>query len=1080
MIHSEKLEDTLLWKIYQKKCAQDDKRRAWVKDIFTEARNYLLDVRQTFPNYTLHDGTHILNVLDAMGGILGSQVDYLTVGEAELLILVACLHDLGMVYTRKEKKQWLADELAVETFLKMYCPEFLGVSPKEWSEGIRQWYFRTLHPFRLSEVLQNREWKKLFANCPLEVVSRQCILAVCQAHGENPEELQSNRELEYLPASDVDPLFCALLLRLGDLLDFDDTRAPKVLYHYTDCSEKSQEEWKKHQASAGFRYPDSPSSNELPYKARCTTPGIEHAVRDFLDWIDDELSNSAKLQRYCSSGWRQSFPFPRAISRREIESDGYMSGDFCLTMDQTQILNLLVGENLYDKRDVFVRELLQNAIDATMLRGKMDPAFVPENSRIDLWEWNDAEGNIWFRIDDQGTGMTLGMLQRYFLKVGNSYYTSKELERDLTDHGQPRDYHGISRFGIGFLSCFLNGDYAEVSTLYFDPEKNRREEPSSGPSLMQRYGLRLQVTGLSGYYTLKNQARQHPADERMPGSDRAEGERGSGEGRDLDMNGYRAYPGTSIAIRLNPGKMGTLDLRATVEKYLCGFRVPVYYNNKRIGLTYEEVMRAVHEMEGRNLYELSPEMKEEFDQCFPEVRGQYPKLCIIVAALDSEDNLVLPGLSGGMIKYSVHYDHALRWTVKDQTYEMTVRTHRLEDIHKITVSSSNVRENWRSEYVERWGALRLDFSLEELDALAAEFEKLPACPQTGDQLGQAWLPFVGSIDLYTAWRGYYDSQNERRMEISVTECGCKNIGLLFNENRREQVMCAYQGIVAGDIRYDMLWSGPNENYTAMFLLEDEWRPVMNISRSQVKDLPTKVWIAIHGIICKYQMLDEKKVYAIGLRGDRNICLKEWRKVRMSHLDQWLWENLGDFFEKCINKLQAPLQRRDYDFDYMNLACCDTHFQPILLYEYLLAWLQDNRRMTINYEKGEVLSFYEKKEENRDEFDLFPPMMFCRAVSDQSRRYLCSQSSLERRGIMVDHPFMIWLLNNAPKLNQYYKRQFDQIVNCLRKFHGHEMIPICNEIREQMIALHDHHGVDVEAFPILSQEDFWSKPISYES
>lgn len=123
-----------------------------------------------------------------------------------------------------------------------------------------------------------------------------------------------------------------------------------------------------------------------------------------------------------------------------------MSGDFCLTMDQTQVLKLLTGENLYDHMDVFLRELLQNAIDATLLRGKMDPDFVPEQARIDLWEWNDKDGNIWFRIDDQGTGMTLGMLQRYFLKVGNSYYNSRELERDLRDHGQTEKYHGISRF----------------------------------------------------------------------------------------------------------------------------------------------------------------------------------------------------------------------------------------------------------------------------------------------------------------------------------------------------------------------------------------------------------------------------------------------------------------------------------------------------------------------------------------------------------------------------------------------------------------------------------------------------------
>lgn len=93
----------------------------------------------------------------------------------------------------------------------------------------------------------------------------------------------------------------------------------------------------------------------------------------------------------------------------------------------------------------------KNAIDATLFRGEIDSDFIPEESRIDLWEWNDAKGNIWLRSDDEGTGMTLGILRRYFLKVGNSYYNPQELERDMRDHRRTEKYHGISRFGIGFL-----------------------------------------------------------------------------------------------------------------------------------------------------------------------------------------------------------------------------------------------------------------------------------------------------------------------------------------------------------------------------------------------------------------------------------------------------------------------------------------------------------------------------------------------------------------------------------------------------------------------------------------------------
>ena len=1068
MIHSKKLEETLLWQIYQGKCASDDKRRVWVKDIFEKAVEYLSRVVQTIPNYTLHDGAHILNVLDAMGGILGNQAHSLTVGEAELLILTACLHDIGMVYTEEEKQRWLEDKTAREEFLKTYYPDAFGSAPEEWSEEIRQWYFRILHPFRISEVLAHEEWKKTFVDRPLDVAPMQCILAICQAHGEEPERLRTDSDLEYLSASDVDPLFCALMLRLGDLLDFDDTRAPRILYHYAVCSEKSREEWDKHQASAGFRYPETPSLNDLPYKARCTNPKIEHTVREFLDWIDDELNNSAKLQKYCRPGWRQAFPFPRAILRDEIESDGYMSGDFCLTMDQTRILDLLIGENLYGSRDVFVRELLQNAIDATMLRGKMDSDFVPENSRIDLWEWNDEAGNVWFRIDDRGIGMTLGMLQRYFLRVGNSYYNSKELERDLLEHRQTTNYHGVSQFGIGFLSCFLNGDLAEVSTLYFDSAKNQRENAVLGDPKMQRYGLRMKVTGLNGYYVIKNQAKHHSVEEQMPGPDWEEMRREEC----LERNGYRACPGTSIAVCLNPGKLGILNLRKSAEEYLCGSRVPVYYNNKRIGLTYDEVMQAFHEMEGRNLCELTPEMKEEFDRRFPEVRGQYPMLDILVAALDSQENQVLPGLSGGVIKYGVHFDKVPQWRVKDQVYEVNVTTHPSDEGRMIAISSYNIKKAWRENYIDLWSGVTVNFEPAKVEALKAAFEKCTVCPETGDQLGEAWIPFVGYIDLYTAWRGYHDCYNKREMRISVTECECKNIRVLFNDNRREKVMCSYQGIVAGDMRWSLFWTGPAENYTAMFLLENEWRPEMNISRSEVKDLPLKVWIAVHGIISKYQMLDEKKIYPIELKKRNDMSLREWREVRTPRIRQWLQENLGEFFDKIMRKLEMPLLPGDLDGGYINLSAHDPYSGIVLLYAYLMADLQDNWQMTINFEAGETISFVRKGAENRSEFDLFSPMMFCRAATDQSRQYICSENYFERRGLTMDHPFIVWLLDNAPKLNQYYKRQFEQIIQCLRHYHGFEIISVCNNIRAQMLAFHDHHGVDVEAFPRLSAADFW--------
>lgn len=1063
MVHSEKLEETILWKTYQEKITSGSKRGTWVKEIYETSAKYLLDVRQTFKNFTLHDETHILNVMDAIGGLLGEQIECLTIGEIELLILAACMHDLGMVYTDEEKQQCYEDEIAYKKFIRAYYSELQGCPPEDWPENTCQWYLRTLHPFRLPEVLQNEVWKELFERCPLEVVPKRCILAVCQAHGENPKELLDNRDLEYLAANDAAPLFCALLLRLGDLLDFDDTRAPKVLYSYVTCNDKSRAEWDKHQASAGFRYPDSPSTNELPYKARCTNPGVEHAIRDFLNWIDVELGNCIKLKQYCKASWQREFSFPRAVSRDEIESDGYMSGDFCLTMDQEQILKLLTGENLYDNADVFVRELLQNAIDATLLRGEMDSNFIPEESRIDLWEWHDKEGNIWFRIDDQGTGMTLGMLQRYFLKVGNSYYMSQELERDLRDHGQTRTYCGNSRFGIGFLSSFLCGDYVEVSTLYFDSEKNRREESLAESYRTVHYGLRLQVTGLTGYYTLKNQAKQHQTEGQLMAPDFYD----AGKKNGIERYGYRSKPGTSVVIRLNPGKLGALDLRKTVEKYLCGARVPVYYNNKRIGRTYGELMQKVHEVAGERIYELTPELKKQFDDCFPAICGNYPKVVVTVIPLDTEVNCVLPELSGVLVKYDVRFDKVPIWEVKGQKYKVTGLFNLDQNGVSIGLITSNNSTGIR--YLGEWDDIEKKYGSEETAALEEALKKCAACPQTGEQLGEAWIPFEEQMDIQTVWKSYWDNQQSARISFFVTECGCPNIYEMSLNNQSEKIVCAYQGIVSGDVAG--AYYGFNNNAIAMFLLGGRWRPTVEISRSRILGLPLKVLVTICGILGKYLMSNTRESFWFDFDDWEDSSLREWREARDFQLDKWMNENLEDFFTERKQDLQKalnPIVQDGYSINSLSV-----NEPKRILYKYLIADFQDNYQMTINYEEGQIISFYNKKEdENEEIFDIFPPMMFCKAASERSRQYICSAEASIRRGITTDHPFIIWLLKNAVNLNQYYQRQFRQIIDCLCKHDAENVIQNCNRIREQLLALPEHHGVEVSAFPLLSMDDFW--------
>ena len=145
MRHSKILEETALWKEYNAKISSDfsDRKRVlWVEETYKMSVAYLKDVRRVFENYTLHDEVHILNVLDAMGGLLGDCIVNLTIGEIELLILAACLHDIGMVYTQDEMTLYFEDEDRYRQFLKETRPDLLGYKPYDWSDSLKQDYLR--------------------------------------------------------------------------------------------------------------------------------------------------------------------------------------------------------------------------------------------------------------------------------------------------------------------------------------------------------------------------------------------------------------------------------------------------------------------------------------------------------------------------------------------------------------------------------------------------------------------------------------------------------------------------------------------------------------------------------------------------------------------------------------------------------------------------------------------------------------------------------------------------------------------------------------------------------------------------
>ncbi|TDC39879.1 HSP90 family protein [Micromonospora sp. 15K316] len=115
----------------------------------------------------------------------------------------------------------------------------------------------------------------------------------------------------------------------------------------------------------------------------------------------------------------------------------------------------LLSHHLYGSPRVYVRELLQNAVDAITARRASDPD-APALIRV---EPPELTGDGTLRVHDTGIGLTEAQVHELLATIGRS---SKRDELGFSRH----DFLG--QFGIGLLSCFLVADEIRVLTRHGD------------------------------------------------------------------------------------------------------------------------------------------------------------------------------------------------------------------------------------------------------------------------------------------------------------------------------------------------------------------------------------------------------------------------------------------------------------------------------------------------------------------------------------------------------------------------------------------------------------------------------------
>jgi hypothetical protein len=207
----------------------------------------------------------------------------------------------------------------------------------------------------------------------------------------------------------------------------------------------------------------------IQQKITCRDPEIHRALKHHERTVQRQLHH---LNRSASPR----FLFSDLLY--EIEAEGYTPMDLKFSVDTSAALQLLTGNRLYADNRVFLRELVQNAVDACHLRKRLEPSYDPAISI----RFNDDISIVTVR--DNGIGMDRQWIEKYFLTIGISLYQSTEVRNA---HQRSRiDLSFISQFGIGFLSSFLVADKIVIKT-----RKVR------GP------GLKITITNLRDYFDVR-------------------------------------------------------------------------------------------------------------------------------------------------------------------------------------------------------------------------------------------------------------------------------------------------------------------------------------------------------------------------------------------------------------------------------------------------------------------------------------------------------------------------------------------------------------------------------------------------
>ena len=497
--------------LFQEICrrAQEDKEPlarqycGMIESSFDSLHNYLHEIRRYFYHFTDHSITHSIRILNRISSFLSpEQISKLTTAELYLLISSALIHDIGMVVSEADVEHFLKSDIFKKQYASVLEQNDICLSGEldaDWlSLGVGRSliadYFRSQHASR-SRMVMKKDIQPVMLLCGKDKKRADLLGKIAEAHSmdfsfvANEDNFSTNVLIDECR---VNTRFIAICLRLGDLLDIDSSRiCPMILQLSEPLPYLSLQHWNKysHVELQNLQY-----ASDIVISGQCPSQESHRLLKEWLRLLSHEIScvlpllntsiiRDTKQQYY--------LPFGRIIDSVEPEknADGIPEYEFLeyrFNLDEERVFERLFGERLYGQTGLAIREVIQNAVDATrhriavdleknyhqspgashreltprQLAKAIDERKADHALNISLINRQSSRGNkeqTLLIIEDRGIGMSRIVIRDYLLKVGRSRWSEDPLLKNCK-------VDKIGEFGIGFLSTFMIADKIVIDT----------------------------------------------------------------------------------------------------------------------------------------------------------------------------------------------------------------------------------------------------------------------------------------------------------------------------------------------------------------------------------------------------------------------------------------------------------------------------------------------------------------------------------------------------------------------------------------------------------------------------------------